>query len=355
MRYCSTLATLGVVLSAGLFLIQAKPRPDKAEAFMLTPMPLQLPQGWPIPEGDIFKDNKPTLEAFLLGRKLFYDGNLSSDSITSCGSCHQQFAAFSSFDHDLSHGVTNTLTTRNAPALFNLAWMSSFHWDGGVANIEAQPLNPLTAPNEMGETLENVLRKINADLTYEPYYKKAFGDGKATSARTLKALAQFVGQLISSNSKYDKVKAGKDSFSKFEAAGYEMFKLHCNSCHAEPLFTSNDYSNTGLTKNRFEDVGRMGVTGKPADSLVFKIPSLRNVQLTYPYAHDGRFYSVEDVINHYMNIDTSRTDIDARLRKKIQMTPLQKNQLIYFLYTLTDTSFTKNKLFAPDIPVQFKH
>ncbi len=104
-----------------------------------TPMPLQIPAGWPKPHGDIFANNPPTLEIFVLGKKLFYDGNLSSDKVTSCGSCHQQFAAFATYDHDLSHGVTNTFTTRNAPALQNLAWATNYHWDGGVANLEMQP------------------------------------------------------------------------------------------------------------------------------------------------------------------------------------------------------------------------
>lgn len=323
--------------------------------FATTPLPLQIPAGWPAPTGDIFKDNLPTEEGFLLGKKLFYDGALSSDNATSCGSCHQNFAAFSTFDHDYSHGVSDTLTSRSAPALFNLAWMTSFHWDGGVKNLEMQAINPITAANEMGETLENVLRKITANPSYKPMYQKAYGDGNITTSRTLKALTQFVGQLVSSNSKYDRVKAGRDTLTTFEANGYKIFLQNCNSCHQEPLFTTNGFANNGLALNRQSDKGRMDITENAADSLSFKIPSLRNIQLTYPYMHDGRFYSVDEAINHYMSIDTSRNDIDARLKKKIQMTALQKNQLIYFLYTLTDTSFTKNKRFAPDALINYKH
>ena len=206
-------------------------------------MPLNIPEGWPKPSGDIFADNPPTKEIFLLGKKLFYDPRLSSDDATSCGSCHQSFAAFSTYDHDLSHGVTNTLTTRNAPALQNLAWMTNFHWDGGVANLEMQPINPITAPNEMGETLGNVIAKIKADESYQPYFKQAYGETSVSSSKVLKALAQFVGQLISGDSRYDRWKAGTDSLSKFELAGYEVFRQNCNSCHSEPLFTDNSFRN----------------------------------------------------------------------------------------------------------------
>lgn len=329
---------------------------NQKNKFATTPLPLQIPQGWPAPTGDIFRENPPTVEGFLLGKKLFYDPALSSDNLTSCGSCHQNFAAFSTFDHDFSHGVSDTLTSRSAPALFNLAWMNNFHWDGGVKNLEMQPINPITAKNEMGETLENVLRKITNDPSYKPLYQKAYGDANVSSSRTLKALAQFVGQLVSSNSKYDRVKAGRDSLTNFEAKGYEIFLQNCNSCHQEPLFTTNSFANNGMALNAQGDKGRMNVTGNAADSMVFKIPSLRNTQLSYPYMHDGRFYSVDETINHYISIDTSRMDIDPILKKKkIQMTALQKNQLIYFLYTLTDTVFTKNKKFAPDALLNYKH
>lgn len=347
-------AGLIVLTSVLAILLISAERNDGFGVFGSTPMPLQIPAGWPKPKGDIFANNPPTLEIFVLGKKLFYDGNLSSDKVTSCGSCHQQFAAFSTFDHDLSHGVTNKLTTRNAPALQNLAWMTNYHWDGGVANLEMQPLNPITAPNEMGATLEQVIKNIKEDESYKPFFKNAFGDAGVSSARILKALAQFTGQLVSATSKYDNVKAGRDTFSVFEKAGYELYKENCNTCHKEPLFTDNDFHNNALTLNRFSDAGRQGITGLTSDSLKFKTPSLRNVQLTHPYMHDGSYFSVDAVIKHYQNLDRDRTDIDPVLKKRIVMSPLQRNQLIYFLYTLTDTAFTKNKLFAPENPLTYK-
>ena len=134
---------------------------------------LEIPSNFPPPE-DLFKDNPLTNEGFALGRKLFYDGQLAKDGIASCASCHQQFAAFSTFDHAFSHGIDNQFTTRNAPGIFNMAWHKELHWDGGINHLEVQPLAPLTAPNEMGETVENVIRKLNSDTRYREMFRAAF-------------------------------------------------------------------------------------------------------------------------------------------------------------------------------------
>jgi len=314
------------------------------------------PEGWPKPTNDIFKKNKLTEQGFQLGRKLFYDGNLSSDGLTSCASCHQQFAAFSTYDHDLSHGVDNTLSTRNAPALFNLAWMNSYHWDGGINHIEVQPLAPITAKNEMGETFSSVLEKIKADTSYRRMFKAAFGDQAVTSQRFLRALSQFTGSLVSADSKYDKVKRGEVSFTAVEQRGYEVFKAHCSSCHKEPLFTDNSFRNNGISLNRFKDAGRANITGDADDSLKFKVPSLRNTQLSFPYMHDGRYYALSHVIEHYRSkIDTTDQRVDPLVRKRLKISNAEKNELIYFLYTLTDTSFTKNPRFSPLDAMTYKH
>ena len=310
-------------------------------------MPFVIPKGWPVPTNDIFKKNKRTYEGFALGKKLFYDGRLSKDGETSCASCHQQFAAFSTFDHDLSHGVNNTLSTRNAPALFNLAWMRTYHWDGSINHIEVQPLSPLTAANEMGESLDSIMFKLKQDTSYRRMFKAAFGDPTINSQRMLKALAQFTGSLVSSNSKYDKVMRGEASFSPVEARGYAVYKANCSACHTEPLFTDHDFHNNGLAINRFGDAGRYTSTQLPADSLKFKVPSLRNVQVTYPYMHDGRFYALSQVIEHYRTgLNRNDPRLDPLLKKPMDISAAQKNELIYFLYCLTDTSFTKDARFA---------
>ena len=321
-----------------------------------TPLKFVVPKGWPAPPTDIFAGNKLTEEGFQLGKKLFYDPRLSSDKEVSCASCHQPFAGFASFDHDLSHGVKNTFTTRNAPALMNLAWMTAYHWDGGINHIEVQPLSPLTAPNEMGQSLDSVMIMLRGDTAYRRLFKKAFGDANVSSQRMLKALAQFTGSLVTYNSKYDRVMNGLDSFSRFEQKGYQHFKLHCASCHQEPLFTDNSFRNNGRPMNRFNDNGRMMITGQSSDSLKFKVPSLRNVQYSYPYMHDGSIFSVPQVVDHYIKVTAEQPrGLDSNLRKPVMLTPLQKNELSYFLYTLTDTSFTKSKRFGPDGPVYFKH
>ena len=296
MKYRIIISFLFFIGASLLFIGAAKD--DGYGPYKPTPLKFIIPAGWPKPSTDIFAKNKLTEEGFQLGKKLFYDGRLSKDGEVSCASCHQQFAAFSTYDHDFSHGVNNTFSSRNAPALFNLAWMTALHWDGGINHIEVQPLTPLTAANEMGETLDSVLIKIKADDNYRRMFKAAFGDAAVTSQLMLKALAQFTGSLVSANSKYDKVKNGEEHFTAFEQNGYEVFKTNCAGCHKEPLFTDNNFHNNGLTLNRFNDMGRQKITLLPGDSLKFKVPSLRNVQLSFPYMHDGRFYTLANVIDH---------------------------------------------------------
>lgn len=333
-----------------LFLISAT-----KNVFVTTPLQLDIPKYFPTPSKNIFAKNKITEEGFQLGKKLFYDTQLSVDGTTSCGSCHQPFAAFATYDHDFSHGVNNKFSTRNAPSLVNLAWMSNMHWDGAINNLEVQPLAPITDSNEMGETLPNVLLKLKKDTSYRRYFKNAFGDATVTSERMLKALAQFMGTLISANSKYDQVRKGSAQFIAPEAAGYEIFKQHCNTCHKEPLFTDNSFRNNGMPINKLGDVGRQKITQQPSDALKFKVPTLRNVGVTIPYMHDGRMLTLELVVNHYTNIDTTLQNLDPILKKRIQLTEREKKQLILFLYTLTDTSFTRNKRFLPDIVQNFEN
>ncbi len=338
-----------------LFIIGAA-KEDGYGAYQPKAIPFKIPKGWPAPLQNIFAKNKLTLQGFELGKKLFYDTRLSKDSTVSCASCHQPFAAFSSLDHDVSHGIGNQFTTRNAPALMNLAWMNTFHWDGAINHLEVQPLAPLTAPNEMGQTLEGILQFLREDEEYRKMFKAAFGDPNASTERMLKAMAQFTGSLVSSDSKYDRVMNGQDTFSNFEKKGYVHFKTFCGSCHQEPLFTDLTFRNNGFPLNRKKDVGRMAITGLAEDSLKFKVPSLRNVQLSGPYMHDGSIFSVPQVIDFYLTkINRSTQGLDSNLRKPIVLNRLQKNELVYFLYTLTDTSFTKSKRFGPDGPEQFKH
>lgn len=338
MKFCIIISLIVIVTTGPSFFYDREPHHP-------TYIKLVIPKGWPKPPANIFATNPLTEEGFQLGRKLFYDGRLSRDGNFPCASCHQQFAAFSNFDHDLSHGFNNSFTKRNAPALFNLAWMKNMHWDGGINHIEVQPLAPITDTNEMAETISNVIKKLNADTAYKRMFKAAFGDNAITSQRMLKALAQFTGSIQSYNSKYDRVKRGEDSFNLSEQYGYKTFKAKCNTCHTEPLFTDNSFRNNGLgVKNGLLDYGRMRITGKPEDSFKFKVPSLRNIAKTAPYMHDGRLYTLSQVVEHYRGkIDIEQPGLDPLLRKKIAISNQERIDLLSFLYTLTDTMFITSK------------
>ncbi len=343
--------TLSIILmmAAGIIVIDGckKSNPKIYEPYNPTYLTLQIPAGWPQPPQDIYINNPLTEEGFQLGKKLFYDGKLSKDGNFPCASCHQQFAAFATYDHDFSHGYNNSFTTRNAPATFNLAWMTSLHWDGSINHIEVEPLSPINDPVQMGDATGNVISKLSADTSYQRMFRKAFGDETISSQRMLKALSQFMGSLISSNSKYDKVKRGETSFTSNETNGYNIFKAKCEACHKEPLFTDNSFRNNGLALNLLNDKGRMKITGFAGDSLKFKVPTLRNAALTFPYMHDGHLYSLGQVIDHYRTgIITTQPTLDPLLVTRLPMTTAEKNDLVYFLYTLTDSVLINSPRFA---------
>jgi cytochrome c peroxidase len=344
-----TIWALVLLLSASAFLLDACRKTDKSPVPATTSMTLEVPPGFPPPE-NIFKDNPITREGFELGRRLFYDGQLSKDGKFPCASCHQQFAAFSTFDHALSHGVGNQFTIRNAQGLFNLAWHREMHWDGGINHLEVQPLAPLTAPNEMGETVEGVIAKLNADSRYREMFRAAFGDETINSQRMLRALSQFMGMMVSAGSKYDQVKQGRAVFTLAEQSGYGVFQAKCASCHAEPLFTDFSFRNTGLPLNTsLKDMVRMRITGKREDSLKFKVPTLRNIALTAPYGHDGRFFSIGAVVDHYRFSVIDGPTTDPLVRKRIGMSSNEKADLLQFLQTLTDNAFVNDKRFGQPV------
>ena len=310
--------------------------------FAPTPVRFLVPKGWPQPVYN-FKENPLTKEGIELGRQLFYDTRLSKDGTISCGTCHQQFGAFNTYDHPLSHGFNNSLTTRNAPGLFNLAWQKEFMWDGGINHLDLQPLAPITAENEMAESLVTVIKKLQAEKEYRKLFKAAFGDETINTQRLTKAISQFLLTFISSNSKYDRVKMGLDSFILPEKLGYEIFQKKCVSCHTEPFFTDYSYRNIGMPVDPFlKDLGRMKITSESNDSLKFRVPSLRNVMRTFPYGHDGRFFSVLSVMEHYRKNMVISATTDSLLRNRLPLSNFEIGQLTAFLYTLTDSSFLHN-------------
>lgn len=302
------------------------------------------PKGFPKPKYE-FPFNPKHYE---LGRKLFYDPILSVDNSISCGSCHQQFAAFAQVDHPLSHGVNGQFGKRNAPALFNLAWQPTFMWDGGINHIELQPLGPITNPVEMGLTLQSLPAKLNADATYKALFNDAFGTNEITDYHILKAFAQFLGSIYSANSPYDQYIQGQtNALDNDEKQGLAIFTAHCASCHKAPLFTDYSFSNNGLDLT-FNDKGRYLITQNDTDMGKFKVPSLRNINLSGPYMHDGRFTTLEQVIDHYTTSLKVTETTDNRINPAINLSVLEKQQLIKFLKTLTDEEFTTNPLYAPN-------
>lgn len=304
----------------------------------LTFLQQEIPAGFPPPVYR-FNDNPLTQEGFELGRKLFYDGNLSSDGLHSCASCHQQIAAFGTFEHDRSHGVNHTHTLRNAPPLFNLAWQTTFHWDGEFSSLFYEAAQPIHGDHEMGETFDGIVNKLEKDPEYREMFRKAFRTQFISPEYILKALAQFTGSLISANSKFDLYKKGQFTFTAEEENGYQVFKAKCASCHPEPMFTDYSFRNIGLPVDPLlNDYGRMRITKYAGDSLKFRVPSLRNVNITANYMHDGRFASLVQCMDHYRTGVQQSATLDPLLINGIQMTDAEASNVIRFLRTLTDSS-----------------
>ena len=310
-----------------------------------TPIYLESPKGWPEPHYD-FSKNPITEEGFQLGRHLFYDPILSRDSTISCASCHLQATGFTHVDHDLSHGIDGKIGTRNAMALINLAWSKDFLWDGGSNHLDVQPLNPITSPLEMDETLEHVVTKLKKSDKYQRLFEAAFGTSKITGQLTLKALSQFMLMLQSSNSKYDKLMRHETAFNRSEQNGYRLFQINCASCHSEPLFASDRFENNGLKiDTTLNDTGRMKITNDESDYMRFKVPTLRNIQFTFPYMHDGRFKTLNEIIRHY-NSNPKGKNISKELAQPMNLSDNDRTDLVAFLKTLTDTEFLFNPRYS---------
>jgi cytochrome c peroxidase len=279
---------------------------------------------------------------FNLGRTLFYDPILSVDSTVSCATCHEQPHAFAGHSGAFSEGVFGQFSTRNSPSIANAAWIPNFMWDGGINHIEVMPIAPITNPIEMHETLENVLVKLKRSTKYQSLFKKSFGNETITDQQMLKALSTFMAMIVSDQSKYDKVMRGETTFSSTEQTGFDLFNQKCSSCHSGPLFTDFDYKNNGLDQT-FSDIGRGLITQNPQDYGKFKTPSLRNVELTYPYMHDGRFYNLSQVLDHYSTGIQQSITLDPILQNSIPLTSSEKIALIAFLKTLTDYELLTNR------------
>ncbi len=291
----------------------------------------QQPEGFPAPAYH-FSTNPVTKAGFELGRKLFYETALSADNTISCGSCHIQSSAFTHHGHIVSHGIADRQGTRNSPPIMNLAWNTSFMWDGGIADLDLQAIAPITNHVEMDESVENVLNKLKAKPEYPSLFTKAFGDPEITGTKFLKALSQFMVMCVSSHARYDSVKRKQAIFSDTEEQGYQVFINNCASCHKEPLFTDHSFRNNGIAPSLLNDLGRYLVTQRQEDLYLFKVPSLRNLAYTAPYMHDGRFLTLDAVLDHYVGMG--------------RLTAQERSPLKEFLNTLNDKSFISDRQFS---------
>jgi len=338
MRYISLLLTFCI----GLFHLSCKKESvtvlqGKSDFFA-------VPSHFPQPHYQ-FENNPVTSDGFELGRRLFYETRLSSDYSISCASCHHQSFAFSDAGKIFSSGVEGKIGSRNSPAMFNLAWSPSFMWDGGVNHIEIMPFAPLTDSVEMNMDMNDLLNRLRSYPEYPVMFKKAFGTEEINDQRFFYALTQFMSMMISSNSKYDKFLQGMVEFSPEELNGKLLFEEHCISCHKGVLFTDYSFRNNGLDSSPL-DIGRERITQNADDRGKFKVPSLRNVMQTYPYMHDGRFMTIEQVIDHYRFSIQSSANLDPILVGGITLTESEKEDLIQFLHTLTDWDFISDSRFS---------
>lgn len=340
-----------IILGILAFMVLSCSKEDNEE-YQNLPINFQKPANFPDIVYDL-SNNPLTEKGFELGKKLFYDGRLSSDGVVSCGFCHIQADAFTHHGHTFSHGVGDNIGTRNTPPIQNLAFQTAFMWDGATTHLDLQPIIPLTSPIEMNGNFTQIVAMMKADPVYVKLFKQAFPDGQINSENMLKALGQFMVLTVSSNSRFDKYRRNEagGALTQDELEGYAIFNQKCASCHATDLFTDNSFRNNGLSINpQINDVGYFRVTELQQDKYKFKVPSLRNIEKTAPYMHDGRFYTLEAVLNHYSNGVQNIPNLDASLNSNgtfgIPLSSVEKTKIIAFLKTLTDHQFLTDPRFA---------
>ncbi len=325
-------------------------------------------EGWPKPIL-VFSNGVNVDAEIALGRVLFYDESLSADGKVSCGSCHTSYTAFAHVDHKLSHGVFDREGRRNAPALMNLAWQSGFMWDGAIQHLELQSMAPIAAHTEMGMSLQDYLNGIKQNPRYQSLFAVAYPNQPISLPLALKAIARFELTFVSDQSRYDSMRRQQISFTQQENRGYALFQKFCAACHSEPLFTRPGYEYNGWadglkgmdsagTLVSGLDRGRALVTGLVNDAYHMKIPTLRNVEVSFPYMHNGGFQSLYQVVKNYsgkrlvVRGDGGGSGISGDSgegQRKVIDISLDANErvdLVAFLMTLTDRKFLYSKDFV---------
>jgi cytochrome c peroxidase len=311
-----------------------------------TPYRFTMSATFPIP--DLPRDNPLIEERVALGRALFHEPALSRDGTLSCASCHLAESAFAD-SRKVSTGVRGQTGTRNSMPLMNLAWKTSYFWDGRAPSLREQVLMPIQDHTEMDETLERVTAKLSDKPVYPPRFATAFGTPEITSEKIGLALEQYLLTLTAHDSRFDQALRGKATFNEDEKRGFELFMTEyeprtgqlgadCFHCHGGPLFSDHQFHHNGLAS---DDPGRAKVTGAASDQGKFATPSLRNIALTAPYMHDGRFATLEEVVEHYSSGIQRGPTLDPNLAKHppngLNLGTADKAALVAFLKTLTTT------------------
>ncbi len=358
-KLLSVCAGLFFCFCAALFMVSATCSSDAPEkgAWSATPYPLKEPEHFV--KMLMPSDNPLTVEGVDLGRQLFFDPLLSMNGAISCASCHLPQNAFSD-GKAFSIGVNGQQGPRSSMALANVGYYyKGLFWDGRSKSLEDQALIPVREPHEMNSDWSMVELKLRNHPKYPELFYKAFGIAEPkeiTRFLAAKAIAQFERTLISANAKYDQVLAGKATFTEAEARGRMIFfdasdelpKSECGHCHVDPLFTNLDFFNNGIQQvsslEDFPDKGRGKITKIKYDNGKFRVPTLRNIELTAPYMHDGRFKTLDEVLEHYISGGHSAENLNPNVRQ-LNFTGRDKSDLIAFLKTLTDTSFIHNPAF----------
>jgi cytochrome c peroxidase len=309
------------------------------------------------------QDNPTTKEGVYLGRMLFYEKKLSADNTLSCASCHQQDKAFTD-GKALSIGVDHMLASRNSMSLANLLWTRKFFWDGRAASLEEQAIFPLTNPHEMGQSVSVSAKKLSQTEAYPALFKFVFGDENITPDRIVKAISQFERTLISCNSRYDKYMSSTYKPTPQELEGMQLFMTapepgkgirgaNCAHCHGGTKNYMELFHNNGLDSIP-KDAGIEALTGLASDRGRFKVPTLRNIAITAPYMHDGRFKTLDEVLDHYSDHLKESPSLSTFLRgesndkggKTLNLRPEEKRAVIAFLNLLTDSTFITDPRFS---------
>ena len=327
----------------------AHPKPLYLPAHF-TPYEFKMSATFPMP--DLPCDNPLTVERVELGKKLFFEKRVSINDAQSCSDCHLPDKAFAD-SRGVARGAEGQLGTRNSMALMNLAWKKEFFWDGRAHTLREQVLQPIQNPVEMHQSATNLVLKLAALDDYPALFTAAFGTRAITAEKIALALENYLLTLTSFDAKFDRVLRGEEKFSAPEQRGFELFSTEydprrgqygadCFHCHGGPLFQSQGFANNGLDSS-FSDPGRIKITGMEADAGKFSVPSLRNVALTATYMHDGRFRTLEDVVEHYCSGVKRSATLDPNLAKHpdggVPLSEADKQALVAFLRTLTDARF----------------